>query len=90
MPGAVIAAVVVILYPGIALVLPLSLGWSGWWFMDANIAGATFAACVGMGWLVLQVQARDRVHLLEWTSDLRLLSAAEFEWLVGELLRREG
>lgn len=90
MPGAVVAAVVVILYPGIALVLPLCLGWSGWWFVDANLAGAIFAACAGMGWLALQVQARDRAHLLEWTSDLRLLSAAEFEWLVGELLRREG
>jgi hypothetical protein len=90
MPGAIVATILLILYPGVALVLPLSLGWSGWWFVDANVVGATFAACVGLGWLVLQVQARDRTHLLEWTSDLRLLSAAEFEWLVGELFRREG
>lgn len=28
--------------------------------------------------------------LIEWTSDLRKLDATEFEWLVGELLHREG
>lgn len=27
---------------------------------------------------------------MEWTTDLRLLDSAEFEWLVGELFRREG
>jgi hypothetical protein len=26
---------------------------------------------------------------MEWTSDLRSLSAEEFEWLVGEFFRRE-
>jgi restriction system protein len=36
------------------------------------------------------LQAAARRNLLEWTTDLRLLSASEFEWLVGELLRREG
>ena len=90
MPGAIVAVTVLLLYPGVALVLPISLGWSGGWFVDANLAGAIFAACVGLGWLALQVEARDRLHLLEWTSDLRLLNAAEFEWLVGELFRREG
>jgi hypothetical protein len=90
MPGAIVAATMLLLYPGVALVLPISLGWSGWWFVDANLVGAIFAGCVGLGWLVLQVQAGNRLHLLEWTSDLRLLTAAEFEWLVGELFRREG
>lgn len=35
-------------------------------------------------------QARRREDLLDRTGDLRLLSAAEFEVLVGEMLRREG
>lgn len=35
-------------------------------------------------------QAVHRRHLLEWTTHLRVLSATEFERLVGELLRREG
>ena len=38
----------------------------------------------------VQVQARDRRHLVEWTTDLRLLDAAVFEWLVGEVFRRDG
>lgn len=29
-------------------------------------------------------------HLVEWTTDIRLLDSTEFEWLVGELYRREG
>jgi restriction system protein len=41
-------------------------------------------------WIALQVQAGRRRNLLEWTTDLRRLDAAEFEWLVGELFRREG
>jgi hypothetical protein len=90
MPGVAVGSIMVVFYPGVALVLPSSLGWSGWWFVAANVMGVSFAGCVGMGWLILQVQARNRSHLLEWTSDLRLLNAAEFEWLVGELFRREG
>jgi hypothetical protein len=49
-----------------------------------------------LGWIVMVaclfsgVQAAQRRHLLEWTTDLRLLSAQEFEWVVGEVLRREG
>jgi restriction system protein len=36
------------------------------------------------------LEARDRRHLIEWTSNLRLLNSEEFEWLVGEVFRREG
>ena len=36
------------------------------------------------------VEARDRRHLVEWTTDLRLLDFEEFEWFVGELYRRKG
>jgi len=31
-----------------------------------------------------------RRNLVEWTSDLRLLEAQEFEWFVGEVFRRDG
>lgn len=58
---------------------------TSWW-----PAGTVRAGSLLFGWLFVQIEARDRRHLLEWTSDLRLLDATEFEWLVGELLRREG
>ena len=90
LPGRMVAIIALLLYPGLALLLPLALGWSGIYIASVNFFGATLAACVGLGWLVVQVQTRDRRHLVEWTTDLRLLDAAEFEWLVGELFRREG
>jgi hypothetical protein len=88
--GTAILVIALAFYPGVALILPLGLSWSGSWVFSANILGTTLAAFVTLGWLLLQVEARDRRHLLEWTADLRLLDAGEFEWLVGELFRREG
>ena len=90
LPDRGVAAIALVLYPGVALVLPIALGWPVLWLVSANLLGALFAACVSLGWLLLQIERRDRRHLLEWTSDLRLLEAAEFEWLVGEVFRREG
>jgi hypothetical protein len=66
------------------------LHWSIWGFAQANIIGTAFAGSVACGWLLVQLQERDRRHLVEWTTNLRLLNAQEFEWLVGELFRREG
>ncbi len=43
-----------------------------------------------LGFSSLLVQAGDRRRLVEWTTDLRHLTAEEFEWLVGEVFRREG
>lgn len=40
--------------------------------------------------LVGAQQASHRRLLIEWTSNLRKLDPTEFEWLVGEVLRREG
>jgi HJR/Mrr/RecB family endonuclease len=88
--GRTVAAIALVLYPGIGLVLPLSLNWSVPWLVDANLTCTLLAASVTLGWFAVQVEARDRRHLVEWTTDLRLLDAAEFEWLVGELFRREG
>jgi restriction system protein len=41
-------------------------------------------------WLAIRIQESRRRNLIEWTTDLRRLDAEEFEWLVGEVYRREG
>ncbi len=88
--GRVVALVALAFYPGFALVMPLAFGWTPSWLINANLIGVMFAALVRLGWLFVQMEAKDRRHLLEWTTDLRHLTAQEFEWLVGELFRREG
>jgi len=88
--GRTVAALVLFLYGGVGLALPLALGWSVLGLVVANIMGTAYAGLVILGWLAVQSQARERRHLVEWTGDLRLLSAEEFEWLVGEVFRREG
>lgn len=88
--GRAITIMAVLLYGGIGLALPLVLGWPVPWLLTANILGTGLAGALILVWLGLQVQAQHRRHLVEWTTDLRLLDAAEFEWLVGEVFRREG
>jgi len=90
MSGRTAAAVAFLLYAGGGLTLPLALHWSVLNLVVANSLATMLAGLVILGWLVVQLQARDRRHLVEWTSDLRLLSGEEFEWLVGEVFRREG
>lgn len=77
-------------YPGLGLLVPLAFDWTRSWLIAVNVIGAMFAAAISLGWLMVQIEAKDRRHLLEWTTDLRHLTAREFEWLVGELFRREG
>jgi hypothetical protein len=60
------------------------------WLIAANVFGTFAAAGLSLTWFALQVEASHRRHLVEWTTDLRLLDSSEFEWLVGELFRREG
>jgi restriction endonuclease len=88
--GRTVVLISVLLYPGLGLALPLALGWSIPNLVVANVVGVTFAAVVSLGWLGVQLDAKDRRHLVEWTTNLRLLSAEEFEWMVGELFRRDG
>src|SRR5205807_9889669 len=52
--------------------------------------GASWAVVVLLAALLAAQQAGHRRLLIEWSSDLRKLDPTEFEWLVGELLRREG
>src|SRR5438046_2113969 len=89
-PGRGIVLLAAISYFGLGLALPVALGWPTPWLIDANIIGVFFALSLSLGWLFAQLQARDRRHLLEWTSDLRALDPEEFEWFVGEIFRREG
>lgn len=77
-------------YVGIGLAVPLALHWPLLWLVGANLVGVSLAFALITTWFAVQIEARDRRQLLDWTSDLRLLGADEFEWLVGELFRREG
>jgi hypothetical protein len=83
-------AVAVFMYGGIGLLLPLAARWSVLWLVLANITGTMLAGTLLLMWIALRVQAGRRRNLLEWTTDLRRLDAAEFEWLVGEIYRRDG
>jgi len=88
--GRTVAVVSLALYPGLGLAVPLALDWTRSWLISINLFGVSFAALVSLGWLIVQIEAKDRRNLLEWTTDLRHLTAQEFEWLVGEMFRREG
>lgn len=88
--GRVVALLSLAFYPGLGLIMPLAFDWTRSWLIAANAIGVSVAAVISLGWLIAQIELKDRRHLLEWTTDLRHLSAQEFEWLVGELFRREG
>lgn len=89
-PGWLVGSTAVVLYAGVGLALPLALDWPKVFLVEANAVGTVLAVVVLLAWFILQIEASHRRHLLEWTSNLRLLNAAEFEWLVGEVFRREG
>lgn len=85
-----VAIVSLAFYPCFGLLLPLAADVDRSWFVTINLVGVGGAAAISVGWLFAQIELKDRRHLLEWTTDIRHLSAEEFEWLVGELFRREG
>jgi hypothetical protein len=89
-PGRIVAATALLLYPGLGLVLPILIGLPSNWFFSVNMLAVSAAALLAIGYLFVLVETKDRRHLLEWTTDLRLLSSAEFEYFVGELFRRDG
>lgn len=90
MSGSVVAVTAFLLYGGLGLALPLLAHWSVSWLVAANVSATMLAGLLILVWLVVQVQAAHRRHLVEWTTDLRRLDSAEFEWLVGEVFHREG
>lgn len=77
-------------YPVLGLLVPLVLRWGLVGVVEMNLLGVSLAAVIALGWLTGRVEAARRRHLVEWTTDLRLLNAEEFEWLVGETFAREG
>ncbi len=88
-PWWVVAASPVLLYGGVELALPLALRWSTLDLVAANIVCTAMAFVVVVAWFVVQADAPDRRHLVEWTTELRNLDSTAFEWLAGELFRRE-
>lgn len=90
LPDRATAALVLFIYAGLGLVLPLALNSPKTGLVLANVLATSLAALVTIVWVSVQVQASHRRHLVDWTTNLRLLTAREFEWLVGELFRREG
>lgn len=89
-PGPGVALIAIAFYPFLGLLVPVAFGWSLSQLVIANLFGALVAALVVMAWLVAQVEAARRRHLVDWTTDLRRLNSDEFEWVVGEMFRREG
>lgn len=90
MPGPVAAGIAFAFYPGVGLVVPLALDMSRAGLVEMNLLGVAWAFILSVGWLLTRIDASHRRHLVEWTTNLRNLDAAEFEWLVGEVFRREG
>jgi HJR/Mrr/RecB family endonuclease len=86
-PAFLLAAAI---YAGVGLALPLATGANTSLLIVLNFLGVVLAWLVSTVWLLSAVQASRRRQLLEWTTNLRLLSSQEFEWIVGEVLRREG
>jgi hypothetical protein len=90
MPGRAVAALALLFYAGGGLALPLALSWSRWVLVEANFLWTMLAGLLILAWVVERVEARERRHLLEWTTDLRHLTGEEGEWLLRELFEREG
>jgi hypothetical protein len=89
-PGHIVGLLAALTYGGIGLAVPLLLEWSVSWLVGANIFGTALAGLFVLTWVANGVQANYRRQLVEWTTDLRRLSGQEFEWLVGEVYRRDG
>jgi hypothetical protein len=59
--GRTVAIVALLLYPCAGLLVPLALHWSLANLVVANVLGTLFAGVVSLGWLLVQVEARDRL-----------------------------
>jgi hypothetical protein len=82
--------IVLVLYPGLGLILPLALGLSTYWLVLCNVVGTVWAGVIVLGYSEVLWDSIHRRHLVDWSTDLRRLDSTEFEWLVGEVFRREG
>lgn len=86
--AAMVLAIAVYVFWG--LVIPLLLGTNTAWRLSFNTEGAIFSGAIVFARLFPVIEARFRQHRLELTTDLRLLSARDFEEIVGEMFRHEG
>jgi restriction system protein len=90
LPGFAALGMALVIYLGVGLALPITAGMPTDWIIVLNILGVTWAFVVLCGWFIDAILTAHRRNLLEWTTELRLLDAEEFEWLVGEVFRRQG
>ena len=74
----------------VVLLIPLVLRWVPLWYYFLDLLLVVLSAALGAAYLAALIRAAQRRHLLEWTSNLRLLDPNEFEWLLFELFLREG
>jgi HJR/Mrr/RecB family endonuclease len=84
------ALLLAVLFYGAGLALPLGFHWPTLLLVLYNLGGTLLGALVLFAWFVVRIEAARRRELVDWTTSLRLLTAEEFEWLVGEIFRREG
>jgi hypothetical protein len=85
-----VTVLALVVYAGWGLAAPSLLGASEAWRLSFNTEGTILAVGVFFAWLVPIIEGRLRHQRLELTTDVRRLSAREFEELAGELFRREG
>jgi restriction endonuclease len=87
---AVVVLLGLIVYAAWGIALPLLLSVKTAWLLSFNTEGALFAGLIFFARLLPVIEGRLRRLQLEQATDLRRLSAREFEELVGELFRLEG
>lgn len=75
---------------GLGVALPLIFHWKLPYLVELNAVCTVWAFLILTGWYTVRLRRAQRRNLLEWTSNLRLLTAEEFEWMVGEVFRRKG
>jgi restriction system protein len=90
LPASAACLLGVVAYAAVGLALPLAMNGGVFILISFNALGVMLGWCVTASWMISAVEAAQRRHLIEWTTNLRLLSAQEFEWIVGEMFRREG
>jgi len=78
------------LFYGAGLAIPLATHAPTFFLVIWSLAGTLIGACILMAWFLVQLESLQRHNLVDWTTQLRLLTAQEFEWFVGEIFKREG
>lgn len=90
LPGWAAFACAGVVYAGFGLALPYAISATTLGHIVWNVFGVAWGCVIVLAWLWANQQRLHRRFLLEWSSDLRRLAATEFEWLVGEVMRRQG